>query len=89
MARLIDVDRLLRNIASIPDLRKLSIKTISEAIDACPLIESIPLSYIKKEIEVTKQLSGTCKYSEALGLLLMNYDEDSNGIPADRRYRWD
>ena len=87
--RLVDVDKLMRNIVSIGDLRRLSTKTIGEAIDKTPQIEVIPKAWIEKEIKITQHLCGCCKYHEALSLMLSNWEEDSAEDVAQRRgARW-
>lgn len=75
--RMVDVDKLMHNIAKIGDLRRLSLKSIGEAIDNTKQVEVIPIAWIKKEIENTQHLCGCCKYHEALSLMLSNWEEDS------------
>lgn len=86
--RLIDVNKLIRNIARIEDMRRLSTKTIGEAIDATPVIDAIPRDWIEKEIKTTEQLCGQCKYHEALSLMLSNWEEDNEDLVQRRGARW-
>lgn len=82
---LIDVDELMKEVVGIGDLRRLTTKTLGEAIDRCRQIERvIPESWIRKEIQTTSQLSGECRYSEALYLMLMNWEEEQ--APFDPRH---
>ena len=50
MARYIDADLLIKNIASIEDLRTLSTKTIGEAIDKTPTADVVEVKHAKWEI---------------------------------------
>lgn len=46
--RLIDADKFIYHIARIDDLRKLSTKTIGQALRKCETVEAIPIEWIKQ-----------------------------------------
>ena len=54
MARYIDADRLVKNIAAIGDMRKLSTKTVGIAIDDTPTVDVVEVKHGRwKKIHVT------------------------------------
>ena len=89
--RLIDADKLPRtNVIDRIDGREVFINQwiSASAIDKAPIVDAIPIAWIKREMSMTQELSGRCTYYEALDLLLRNWKEDNSGLDEDGRQRW-
>ena len=67
--RLINADELFENIAKIDDLRRLSTKTIGEAVDETPTVNAIPLDFIYLQITELKEKYHKKKDEHCLNLV--------------------